>query len=332
VSTNLPQPLVSVITVNFNQSKLTEELLNSLAQAKYSNLEIIVVDNGSSKWDIAGFQKKYPYVKLVKSMENLGFAGGNNLGIAEAHGKYLMFLNNDTEVTPGFLEPLIEVFETNPSIGAASPKIKYYHSPNQNTIQWGGSEGVSKITVRGKVNGGEEVDIGQCNQIMETQLVHGAAMMVPIEVIKKVGLIPDIYFLYYEEHDWVEMIKREGYSIYYVGNATVYHKESMTVGEFSPVKIYYQTRGRLIFTRRNRHGLNKLVSLLFFGIVAFPKNLLLYLLKGRWELARAFISACKWNLQNRAIYGHPKLREVEDGSYQIIDDYRKPTILDFSNS
>ncbi|MCE7053740.1 glycosyltransferase family 2 protein [Algoriphagus sp. AGSA1] len=331
MSKNLPLPLVSIITVNFNQSKLTEELLKSLERAKYSNLEIIVVDNGSTEWDIAGFQKKYPYVKVVESKENLGFAGGNNLGIAAARGKYLMFLNNDTEVTPGFLEPLLAVFETNPAIGAASPKIKYYHSPNQNIIQWGGSEGVSKITVRGKVNGGEEEDIGQCNQVLETQLVHGAAMMVPFEVVKRVGLIPDIYFLYYEEHDWAEMIKRAGYSIYYVGNATVYHKESMTVGEFSPVKIYYQNRGRLIYTRRNRHGINKLGSLLFFGIVAFPKNLIHYLLQGKWELARAFISACMWNLQNSAIYGHPKLSESGDGSYAIIDD-RKPNTLDFSNS
>ncbi|WP_192349421.1 glycosyltransferase family 2 protein [Algoriphagus sp. Y33] len=314
----LTLPLVSIITVNFNQSKLTEELLHSLEKISYYNTETIVVDNGSDKWDFQGLQKRFPWVKLVRSKENLGFAGGNNLGISVAKGKYLMFLNNDTEVTPGFLEPLVTIFEQNPNIGSASPKIKYYHSPNQNTIQWGGSDGVSSLTVRGKVHGGEEEDIGQCDQITETQLVHGAAMMVPFEVVKRVGLIPDIYFLYYEEHDWTEMIKRAGYSIYYVGSSTVYHKESMTVGIFSPMKVYYINRGRLIFTRRNRTGLNRVASLLFFGLVALPKNLVAYLIQGKWRLAKALLAACIWNIQNPSVHDHPVLQEGNPGTYRIV--------------
>lgn len=300
----------------------------SLEKISYPNTEVIVVDNGSATRDFEDLAAQFPHILMIRSEENLGFAGGNNLGIKAAKGKYLMLLNNDTEVTEDFLGPLVTLFEQSPGIGAASPKIKYYHSPDQNTIQWGGSDGVSQLTVRGSVRGGEEEDTGQCDDVIQTQLVHGAAMMVPIEVVQTAGLMPDIYFLYYEEHDWIEMIKRAGYSIYYVGTSTVYHKESMSVGAFSPMKVYYMYRGRLIFTRRNRHGINRLASLLFFAFFAFPKNLLQYILRGEWKLANAFLAACAWNLRHRSVAGHPALGKDNRGN-NVIQGASKPTIREF---
>ena len=116
-------PLVSIISVNFNQPKVTGEFLNSLKYITYKNIEIIIVDNGSSDDSVGFIKENYPEIKLVISEENLGFAGGNNLGIRAAKGELFMFLNNDTEVDPGFLEPLVEVMTNRQNAGIS--KIHY---------------------------------------------------------------------------------------------------------------------------------------------------------------------------------------------------------------
>ncbi len=126
---------VSIITVNFNQPKVTEELLQSIA-ATYANLEIIVIDNGSKADIPADWQSKYPGVKFIRSEQNLGFAGGNNLGIKEATGNYLFLVNNDTEFTPGLVEKLVGEMDANPMIGMISPKIKYFS--DKSLIQYAG--------------------------------------------------------------------------------------------------------------------------------------------------------------------------------------------------
>lgn len=99
------KPLVSIISINYKQARVTCEMLASLQHVTYPNYEVIVVDNASPVEEVQPIADQFPHVHLIRSAENLGFAGGNNLGIAEAKGKYLLFLNNDTEVDPGFLEP-----------------------------------------------------------------------------------------------------------------------------------------------------------------------------------------------------------------------------------
>lgn len=314
----MTQPLVSIITVNYNGVALTKEMLRSLQHVQYPHVEIIVVDNGS-KEDPSPLLNEFPGIRLVRSQDNLGFAGGNNMGIAEAKGKYLLFLNNDTEVRPDFLEPLVEAFEKDPGIGVASPKILYYQSEDKKTIQYAGSTGINPYTTRGAKIGSFERDHGQYDEVRQTALGHGAAMMIPMEVIKKVGLMPDIYFLYYEEHDWFEMIKRAGFRILYVGLSVVYHKESMTVGANSPLRIYYMTRGRLLFTRRNTQGLQWLSSLLFFLLFSFPKNVLSYLIKGEFNLLRAFVGGCIWHLKHHSVNQTPQLSLIEGQKPAVVN-------------
>jgi GT2 family glycosyltransferase len=117
------QPCVSIITINYNQLQVTCALLDSLRKVTYAELEVIVVDNHSTTDPSAVIASQYPEVKLIVSNENLGFAGGNNLGIRACKGDYILFLNNDTEVEPGFIEPLIAVCESHADAGIASPNI-----------------------------------------------------------------------------------------------------------------------------------------------------------------------------------------------------------------
>lgn len=288
------RPLVSIITINYNQLQITCQLLDTLRKVTYPAVEVIVVDNNSAENPTAVITEQYPEVKLLVSEQNLGFAGGNNLGIAASHGGYLLFLNNDTEVDPGFLEPLVDLFESNPAAGAASSKILYHNSGE--TIQYAGSTRIDPFTGRSRRIGYLETDKGQYNSVRETDLAHGAAMMVPRRIIDKVGMMPEFFFLYYEEVDWCESIKKAGYKIYFVPGSKVYHKESMSIGKASTLKTYYMTRNRVLFMRRNTTGLNKLSWILFFLFVSLPKNAVAFTLKRDPEHSKAFWKGLYWNM------------------------------------
>lgn len=287
-------PLVSIITINYNQLRLTCELLKSLRKLTYPAVEVIVVDNNSAENPTETLAARFPEVKLIVSKENLGFAGGNNLGIQASKGEYLLFLNNDTEVDGGALEPLVELFETDPQAGAASSKILYWNS--NETIQYAGSSRIDPFTGRSKRVGYMEKDNGQYKSVRETELAHGAAMMVPRRVIDKVGMMPEFFFLYYEEVDWCESIKRAGYKIFFVPQSKVYHKESMSIGKGSTLKTYYMTRNRLLYMRRNTAGLMKLSWILFFVFVSLPKNALMFTIRRDIQHARAFWKGLIWNV------------------------------------
>jgi GT2 family glycosyltransferase len=263
-------PLISIITINYNQLEYTCELLQSLRNISYPNIEVIVVDNASRENPEPVIRARFPEATVILSRENLGFAGGNNLGIEAAKGKYLFFLNNDTEVDPHVFEPLVALFESREDAGIASPKILYFNSGE--TIQYVGCSRINPYTGRNHREGFKQKDVGQFDQLRETDLAHGAAMMVPRKVIDKVGVMPEFFFLYYEELDWCESIKNAGYKIYVVPQSKIYHKESMSVGKNSTLKTYYMTRNRLLFMRRHTTGLTKISWILFFIFFSIPKN------------------------------------------------------------
>lgn len=287
-------PTISIITVNYKQALVTNQLLDSLQGLTWPNYEVIIVDNASGIEDINLLNLNYPNVTLIKSSENLGFAGGNNLGIRQCKGDYILLLNNDTEVDAGFLEPMVSLFIDNPKIGAVSPKIKYFYQPD--TIQYAGFTDMNPFTMRMNAIGSKQKDNGDFDYVEKTHFAHGCAMMVSRNVIDIVGLMPDIYFLYYEEHDWSMAIKRAGFEIFYQPASIVFHKESISTGKDSPLKTYYINRSRLIFTRRNYSGMQLLISILFQHIFSFPKNTLNYLLHAKFKHLKAYWKAYKWNI------------------------------------
>ena len=253
------------------------------------SLEVIVVDNGSLQDEASEIGRRFPQVTAIRSNQNLGFAGGNNLGIQAAHGKYLFFINNDTLLRPqtSDFRPLIDRLDSSPSIGMVCPKIRF--SWGSQLIQYAGYTPLSPMTLRNKSIGCGEEDKGQYDTPHPTPYAHGAAMMVKREVIEKAGVMPECYFLYYEELDWSEMIHRAGYEIWYEPACAIYHKESQTTGRMSPLKTFYITRNRLLFAQRNIKGGTKYLSYLYLiGIVA-PKDILKYLCQGHASLSKAVI-------------------------------------------
>jgi len=293
------QPLVSIITINYNESAVTLELLESLRGLTYPAVEIIVVDNASPNDQPDRIKEAYPEVRLIKSSKNLGFAGGNNLGIEAAKGAFLFFLNNDTEVPPGVLEPLVETLQRQPEVGIVSPKIKFHWDPE--LVQYAGFTPMNPWTIRNHSIGYRQPDSPLFDTPGPTASIHGAAMMAPRRIIEKVGRMPEGYFLYYEEHDWAAMIRRAGYLAYYQPASYILHKESISTGRNSPFKTYYLTRNRVLYARRNFSGLHLLFSLLYLCLVSIPKNTLSFLLQRQWEHLSAYWRGITWNISHSAI-------------------------------
>lgn len=289
-------PLVSIVTVNFNGSEDTCELIESLRLISYPNFEIIVVDNHSENDNPRIIKERFPSVVLYESNINMGFAGGNNLGIMRARGEYVLLLNNDTIVDKGFLEPLVAKMQQDPSIGCVSSKLRFYY--DRSVIQFAGYTPIDHRTMRSFAIGYREKDKGQHDTDKITPYAHGAAMMVSMRVIREIGIMSYIFFLYYEEADWSYRIKKAGYTIWYIHNSLVYHKESVSVGKLSASKVYYQNRNRIVFMRRNVEGKDFYIGILYQLAVAIPKNALKYLVKGRTTYFYAYLRAIGWHLKN----------------------------------
>ena len=252
------------------------------------NMEVIVVDNASKEDEASVIQKHYPLVKVIRSEKNLGFAGGNNLGIKAAKGKYLFLINNDTVFKDFNVQALIDRLESSSNVGIVCPKIRF--AWGNNPIQFTGYTPLSKITVRNHAIGYGKEDNGQYDTPHPTPYAHGAAMLIKREAMEKVGLMPECFFLYYEEIDWSMMFTRAGYEIWYDPVCTIYHKESQSTGQNSPLRTYYITRNRLLLVKRNWIGIYKYLANCYLSCIVAPRDIIKYLIKGKWNLS---LAVCK---------------------------------------
>ena len=243
------------------------------------------MDNASKNDEASEIERRFSQVKVIKSEKNLGFAGGNNLGIQTAQGKYLFIINNDTLFKDFNVQALIDRLESSSDIGIACPKIRFAWGTHP--LQYAGYTPLSKVTVRNRAIGFGEEDQGQYEEAHPTPYAHGAAMLIKREAIEKVGLMPECYFLYYEELDWSMMFTRAGYQIWYEPGCTIYHKESQATGQNSPLRTYYITRNRLQLVRRNYVGINKWLAHSYLMAIVVPKDMLIYAIHGEWSLLSA---------------------------------------------
>ena len=278
---------ISIITINYNGLEDTCALIESIPFN--DNMEVIVVDNASKNLEAEAITRRYPQVKVIKSDKNLGFAGGNNLGIQSAQGKYLFLINNDTVFKDFNIQVLIDSMESSSTIGIVCPKIRF--AWDNNPIQYTGYTPLSKVTVRNRAIGFGENDHGQYDTAHPTPYAHGAAMLIRRDAIDKVGLMPECYFLYYEELDWSMMFTRAGYQIWYEPACTIYHKESQSTGQNSLLRTYYLTRNRLLLVRRNpKEFIRPLAYIYLIGFVAL-RDILKYTLRGRFDLLKSTLRA-----------------------------------------
>ena len=254
---------IAVVTVNFNTAEDTIALLHSLKHVKTPDftLDIIIVDNGSKEIFELPESLKKENIKLIRSDINTGFSGGNNIGMKEALKRgadYVLIVNNDTEMDHDMIKNLLIVLESKPDIGVTTPKIYFakghefhkdkYKAHELGRVFWfaGGHTDWNNVTSIHR--GVDEVDHGQYDAIEPIDFATGCCMLFKREVLENVGLFDDRYFLYYEDADLNERIKRAGYRIYYVPNAVLVHINAASSGGAGNVlQDYFITRNKMLF-------------------------------------------------------------------------------------
>jgi len=252
-------PKVAVVLLNYKTLNHTVECLESLERATYPNMDIIVVDNDSGKNEAKILEKiarrlsKQTYV--LRTKKNLGFSGGTNVGIKFAlkhlSPKYILLLNNDTIVSRGFLEPLVDFLEKHPDAGAVTGKIYYYDFDGKNNVFWSAGGEINWITAGRYHYGHNKEDKGQLNKVRKVGFISCCYCLVRSEVFNKVGLLPEEYFFGVEEMEFSLMVRRAGYSLYYVPSSVIWHKVGKSHKRYSPMFIYNSYRNNLLFIDRN---------------------------------------------------------------------------------
>jgi GT2 family glycosyltransferase len=245
-------PKVSIVILHFDDLNLLTECLRSCQNIRYPNYEIIIIKNGNgSNLALSATQELADSVtKIIYLQENVGYARGNNYGIQEAleHGAhYVLLLNDDTTISPDFLEALVEIGEKLPANGMLGPAIYYFDEPNR--IWFAGArfdqENCMVITT-----GFDQMSLQGDSQPIESGYITGCALMVKKPVIEAIGLLDERFFLYWEDVDWGLRAKNAGYSNLVVPNSHIWHKVSVSAGgPESPLKAYHKTRSHLLMAK-----------------------------------------------------------------------------------
>ncbi len=265
---------VAIILVNWNGATDTIACIQSLQTIVSPSYELIVVDNGSTDDSISQLKAYFSELTLIESKTNLGFAGGNNLGLNYALAKdftQILLLNNDTLVSETFIQNLITVAETNPRYGILSPTILTYPSEKiwyaGGKIDWLRSGGYH-------FNMGQDFDPVSLTKPAQTcSFLSGCCMLIKREVIEQVGLLDPDYFLYMEDADYCVRVTRAGYELVYVPASKIWHRVSSAVDKQEKEQtIYLRHRNRFLFIKKHGTFWQKLLFYLTFHPYLFAKE------------------------------------------------------------
>jgi len=231
-------PLVSVIVLNYNAGELLLNCIGSIKKSTYKNLEIIVVDNISTDKSQETCKKKYPDIKLIQNNENFGYCEGNNIGIREAKGDYIIILNPDTIVESNWIEELISAYNKFGE-GLYQPK---HLSLNEKTVYMSAGN-MLNIFGFGYAREKGNKDENQFNKIEEISYASGTCLFTSSAVLKKVGLFDPFIFLYHDDLDLGWRASQLGIKSYYVPTSIIYHAESYSL-KWNAEKFYWLERNR----------------------------------------------------------------------------------------
>lgn len=254
---------VFLIAINYNGLSDTLEFIDSVKKINYQNYQIIIVDNASNKEDVSVIDC-IEGVTLLRAEENLGFSGGNNLGIMYAleHGAdYIVLINNDTLVEPDFLTHAVDYLDQHSDVGIVTGKIMY--EENRNHFWFAGGK-LNYLRGRAYHYGSNEEDLGQYDQTQQISFCTGCLMVIPVEALKIVGPMREDYFLYYEDTEYSARFTENKYKMVYLPSVKIYHKVSASTGGGSVLYHYYNWRNRLYFIEEHVHGWKKFPAYLFY--------------------------------------------------------------------
>ena len=281
-------PKVSIVILNWNGYDVTRECLISLSKIDYPSYEILLVDNGSVDGSPDRLAAEFPGVRLIRNPKNLGFTGGNNVGIRRALEEsvdYVLLLNNDTVVAPDFLSELIRAGESDKRIGLLNPKILYFE-PSDRIWYAGGSFNIWKGIASHR--GNREVDRGLYDTPKEVTFITGCALLIKTEVIHKIGLLDECFFYTCEDTDWSIRSLKGGYKALYVPSSLVWHKESLDTKRNAgkAFRDFYNVRNSLLLARRHARAYHW-PSFLFYLTLMVSYRAAGYSIRGEFDRVRA---------------------------------------------
>lgn len=324
-------PSFSIVVLNYNGKQVLLKCLESLLKTEYPSFEIILVDNHSSDGSIEEIEDKFndlSILKIIKNHEPLFYAGGNNVGIKHAKGKYLIFLNNDTEVHKDWLMNLLEVFKDT-SVGAVSPKILYYS--DQNIIDNIGGE--LDLFGFGFGRAHNFTNSKQFDLNTEVFFASGVAMAVRKDILDAIGDFDDKFIFYSEDVDLSWRIRLYGYNILSASQSKIFHKVSKTTKVFSTKKelAFHSRKNRIAMLLKNYSVVNIFlflpVTILIYLVIFFKEAII----SRDLSLAKTAVDALKWNLDNfdyimaKRKTVQKQIRKINDGA--IIKKMRKFPLL-----
>ncbi|MEK7092694.1 MAG: glycosyltransferase family 2 protein [Patescibacteria group bacterium] len=286
-------PKVSIIIVNFNKKQLTLDCLKSLSKITYPNFEVIVIDNNSQDESVSTISQKYPKVKQIINPTNLGYVGGNNVGINTANGDYFLILNNDTKVTPSFIEPLIKDFKKYPDLGIVQSKMLIMDKPTllDNVASYLTSTGFLYHV------GYLEKDKPEFKIYREIFAAKGACMLIRKEVLR-LGAFDDEFWCYFEETDLCWRAWVMGYTVGFEPKSIIYHKMGATSSNLKSAFVHYHSfknRIRTIIKNPTNSTLACMLPIHLAGCLALS---FYFLVSGQIKGAGAIVRAVFWNLKN----------------------------------
>ena len=299
------QPTVAVVILNWNGRKYLEQFLPSVLASTYKNLVIYVADNGSTDDSVSFLTGKYPEIKILSYPTNEGFAGGYNRALKQVKEEYLVLLNSDIEVTPGWLEPAVDLFSRHPDLAAIQPKILDYN--NKAYFEYAGAAGgwIDRFGYpfsKGRIFDITEKDERQYDTPTEIFWASGASMIIKKSVFNEVGGFDPFFFAHQEEIDLCWRIHLAGYKIMSCPSSVVYHIGGGTLAKDNPNKIFLNFRNNLIMLWKNLSGFEAIyvlsVRFLLDAISAW-KNLIVGKYPYFIEVAKAHMGFMGWLISGR---------------------------------
>lgn len=280
-------PLVAVVILNWNGKNFLERFLPSVCSSTYPNLRVIVADNASTDASVEFVRTRFSNVEIMENKTNEGFAKGYNTILSQVTADYFVLLNSDVEVTPGWIEPVIALMESDNLIAAAQPKIRSYH--HKNMFEYAGAGGgyldlYGYAFCRGRVFDTIEEDLGQYNTASEIFWASGAALFIKSTYWQAVGGFDSHFFAHMEEIDLCWRLKNTGLKIIYCPQSVVFHIGGGTLQAESPMKTYLNFRNNLLMLWKNLDS-NKRILILFIRFWLDFISLLKYAFEGKFRHA-----------------------------------------------
>jgi len=245
---------VSVVIINYNGRKYLEQFLPSVLASTYSNMELIIADNASTDDSLNFVRNTYPSVRIIELKRNHGYAGGYNEALKEVLSDYYVLLNTDVEVTPGWIEPVIELMEKDQQIGACQPKILSYEKRDQ--FEYSGASGgwmdcLGYPFARGRIFDICETDNGQYDDVQPIFWASGAALFVRADLFHQAKGFDEYFFAHMEEIDFCWRLQLLGYSIYVCPSSRIFHIGGGTLPKGNERKVFLNFRNNMIMLAKN---------------------------------------------------------------------------------